>query len=619
MALKREIPVHIHCATASEIVTCIRLADEFNLRLSLGHCYWAYLIVDELAKPQGRPLQRRAARCSSTTSKTRSTSGTTPAILAEAGLKVSLQTDALGGGQQNLRDLAALCVRYGMKEDDALKAITLREAEAVGPRRPDRQHRAGQGRRPGPPRRRALRVPDLGREGRHRRHASSTRSRGGRKARASPARPGRKAAWPSPGGSGPAARFAIKAGTILTMAGDPPQERRHPGQGREDRKDRDATSTIPAGLRRSSTPRISSSCRGLSRPAPTLGISSNWRKQSSIDETSKPVVPEMEVKHAVEPQAPLFTFARQLGITTALVTPGDRNVIGGQGAVVKTAGDVVDKMIIKDKAVMVFGFGASAKRTAQMPSTRMGIAALLRETLVKAQEYRDKADRYEKDKKGTEPPSDLSLEALLPVLRGEMPVLVHAEREDDILTALRIADEFKLKVILDGATDAWKVVDEIKKRDIPVILEDLFRGAGQDRGPRLQSADAGHPGQGGRPGRLPARRRAPGTRRRWARRAATCSRLAAFAVKERHARGSGAAGDDDRRRPDRGLDANARGRSSPGRTPTSSSCAAIRSRRMSVPEAVLVDGKAVYRAAGRGSISVSLPMIGGRTMRKFNK
>jgi imidazolonepropionase-like amidohydrolase len=197
----------------------------------------------------------------------------------------------------------------------------------------------------------------------------------------------------------------------------------------------------------------------------------------------------MEVKHAIEPQAPFFAFARDIGITTALITPGNRNVIGGRGAVVKTYGDVVDKMITKDRAVMVFGLGVSAKRSGQMPSTRMGIAALLRETLVNAQEYRDKVEKFEKDKKGTPPPRDLSQEALIPVLNGEMPVFLHAEREDDILTALRIADEYKLKLILDGATDAYKVVDEIKKRDIPVVIEDLFRGAGniEDKGFNAQS------------------------------------------------------------------------------------------------------------------------------------
>jgi imidazolonepropionase-like amidohydrolase len=223
---------------------------------------------------------------------------------------------------------------------------------------------------------------------------------------------------------------------------------------------------------------------GLVAARAYLGVTSNWRQLSSTDEKSKSVVPEMEIKHAIEPQAPLFYWARELGMTSALVTPGNLNVIGGQGVVIKTSGDVVDRMVVKDRAVMVFGLGAQARRTGQMPSTRMGIAAVIRETLVRAQEYRDSLEKYEKDKKGTAPQRDFSLEALVPVIKGEMPVIIHCERKDDILTAMRLADEFKLKIILDGATDAYKVIDEIKKRDIPVILEDLFRGVGniEDRG-----------------------------------------------------------------------------------------------------------------------------------------
>ncbi|MCK5651935.1 MAG: amidohydrolase family protein, partial [Gemmatimonadetes bacterium] len=215
---------------------------------------------------------------------------------------------------------------------------------------------------------------------------------------------------------------------------------------------------------------------GLVSPRSYLGISSNWRNQSHTDETSKPVVPAMEVRHAIEPHAPQFSHARELGVTTALVTPGDRNVIGGQGAVLKMTGVVVDEMIAKNNAVMVMGLGRSSKREEQMPTTRMGVAALARETLIKAQEYMRKVET-KADSAGSLK-RDLDMEALIPVLRGETPVLVHAERRDDILTALRIADEFDLRIILDGATDAYKLIDEIRERDIPVIVENLFRGAG---------------------------------------------------------------------------------------------------------------------------------------------
>jgi imidazolonepropionase-like amidohydrolase len=486
LALRREIPVHIHCATASEIVSSIRLADEFNLKLSLGHCYWAYLIVDELAKRKdvhyniGPPMFFNYFEDPLTFKNN-------PAILSEAGLKVSLQTDALGGAQQNLRHLALLCVRYGMKEDEALKSVTLNAAESVG-----LEARVGSiapGKDgdlvclDGEPFDLLTSVRQVIIDGRVEFQSDAAK----RPVLGEPA-PAAKTRIVLPDGLEQASVLAIKAGTVFPVSG--------PAftngiilieNGKIKSIGRDVT--VPAGV-----PVIDAReftvMPGLISARSYVGITSNWRDQSSVNEPSKSVVPELEVKHAVEPQAPLFTFARELGITSVMVTPGDRNVMGGQGVVLKTEGSVVDKMIIKDRAVTVFGVGASAKRQNQMPSTRMGIAALMRETLVKAQEYGTTLEKYEKDKKGKEPQRDLSLEALLPVLRGEMPVLIHCERKDDILTALRLADEFKLKVVLDGATDAYKVVDELKKRGIAVVLEDIFRGAGniEDRGFSTQNA-----------------------------------------------------------------------------------------------------------------------------------
>jgi imidazolonepropionase-like amidohydrolase len=479
-ALKREIPVHIHCATASEMMTCIRLAEEFNLKLSLGHCYWGYLIVDELAMHKDvyynigppmffnyfeNPLKFK----------------NNAAILANAGLKVSLQTDAVGGGQQNLLHLATLCVRYGMKEDHALKSITLWAAEAV-----DLQDRIGsieEGKDAdlvfldGEPFEFTTTVEKVLIDGKIEYKKANKQANNCKYSTED-----FKKDLTIPHNLEKAQKYAIKGGTIFTLAGESIKD----GvilisEGKIENIGQNIS--IPDGY-----PVVEASgsvvMPGLVSARSYNGISSNWRRQSSIDEISKSIVPEMEVKHAIEPQAPAFWFSRELGITTAMVTPGNRNVIGGQGVVLKTNGTVADKMIIKDKAVMMFGLGRSAKRRDKMPTTRMGIAALLRETLTKAQEYKDKVEQYEKDKKGKKPKRDLSMEALIPVLKGEMPVMIHCERKDDILTALRIADEYKLKVILDGATDAYKVIDEIKKRNIPVVLENLFRGIGniEDKG-----------------------------------------------------------------------------------------------------------------------------------------
>ena len=480
MALKREIPVHIHCATASEIMSCIRLADEFNLDLSLGHCYWAYLITDELKTRKdvhfnvGPPMffnyYQNALEFKHT-----------PAILSRVGLEVSLQTDALGGGQQNLLHLASLCVRYGMDEAEALKTITINAAKGVN--LDDRigsiekQKDADLVFLDGEPFELLTSIDKVLIDGKIEYEREKTKA-----GHFQFSIPSSRGTLKLPDKIQNTRSFAIKGGTIFTMDGSPIRD----GiilikDGKIEKVGKKLS--VPRG-----TPLIDASdftiMPGLINPRSYVGISSNWRRQSSTDEISKPVVPEMEVKHAIEPHAPQFSFFRELGITTALVTPGNRNVIGGQGVIIKTNGIVVDKMIVQDKAVMVLGLGVSAKRSDSMPSTRMGIAALLRETLTKAQEYQVKQEASADKEDDKKPKKDLSLEALLPMLRGEKPVLIHCERQDDILTALRIADEFNLKVILDGATDAYKVVDQIKKRNIPVIIEDLFRGAGnvEDKG-----------------------------------------------------------------------------------------------------------------------------------------
>lgn len=481
MALKGEIPVHIHCATASEIMSCIRLADAFNLRLSLGHAYWAHLIIDELEPWKDSVHFNIGPPMFFNYFDDFTTFKNNPAILTNRGFKVSLQTDALSGRQQNLRHLATLCVRYGMKEEDALKSITLTAAEAV-----DLDNRVGSIEKgkdadfvllDGEPFDLLSEVEKVIIDGNIEYQRDKVE-----KIDFSTTIPQTKGALILPDGLEDAKKIAIRGGTVFTMAGQPLKDGVILMEKGKIKKVGENIS-VPRGYKIIDAGEFVI-LPGLVSPRSYVGISSNWRRQSHIDEMSKSVVPAMEVKHAIEPHAPQFAFARELGVTTALVTPGNRNVIGGQGAVLKTTGIVVDKMIVKNKAVMVVGLGRSAKREGKMPSTRMGVAALLRETLIKAQEYQEKIIAHEKDKKGDKPKRDLDMEALLPVLKGEMPVMVHCERKDDIWTALRIADEFKLKLILDGATDAYKLVDEIKKREIPIIIENIFRGTGgiEDRG-----------------------------------------------------------------------------------------------------------------------------------------
>lgn len=479
MALKGEIMVHMHCATASEVATCIRLADQFKLRLSLGHAYFAHLILDEIKDRTDvhfniGPPMFFTYYADDLTFKNAS------AILANAGLKVSLQTDALGGAQQNLLHLAALCVRYGMNEDDALKAVTLAGAESV-----DLQHRIGSIE--------AGKDADLvmmkGKLFEITSHVDKVMI-DGKIEYENPNLP--NAVFGTDIGSASAdlvlpvnlkesQRIAIANGTVMTVSGETItngtvliKDGKIERVGENLRIPRGYTTVDAAGH---------TVIPGLVSPRSHIGIGSNWRRQSHTNESTNPVTPQMKVLHAIEPQAPQFHYARELGLTTVQITPGNRNVIGGQGAIVKTSGQVVDKMIENDFSSMMFGLGGSTKRSSGKPMTRMGVASLMRSTLIKAQEFRDKQEKANGDDE-KKPKRDLSMEPLAKVVNGEVPVIIHAERRDDILTAIRIADEFGLKIIIDGGTDAYKVADELKKRDIPVILQDLFRGTGnvEDKG-----------------------------------------------------------------------------------------------------------------------------------------
>jgi imidazolonepropionase-like amidohydrolase len=488
MALKREIPVHIHVNTASEIMSCIRLADEFNLRLTLAHCQWAYLITDELAKRKDVHFNIGPAMFFSHYENAYQFKNC-PAILANAGANVSLQIDAVSGRQPSQRHFlhtAAVCVRYGMKEEDALKAITIRAAEGAGLE--DRIGSIRQGKDAdlvflnGEPFEWLTSVTAVMIDGKME-YTNSAEQQA-----FSVSGPHQSNGLISmPHNLSSTSHFAIRGGTVFTMAGSPIKE----GiilvkNGKIERIGKNIA--IPEGC-----PVVDAREKvimpGLISARSQIGIASNWDFNFSSDELSSPVTPELEVKHALEPQDPLFSAAQKLGVTALMITPGDRNVIGGQGIVIKTRGSVVDKMIVKDNAVMLFGLGSAAKRENRMPSTRMGMAAMIRKNLFQAKSYSEKMEASPTGAKVRSHSRNFSLEALVPVIKGEMPAMFHCERKDDILTALRIADEFNLKTILTGGAEAHMVADEIKKRKIPVVLETVFRGGGniEDRNFNLRN------------------------------------------------------------------------------------------------------------------------------------
>ena len=178
------------------------------------------------------------------------------------------------------------------------------------------------------------------------------------------------------------------------------------------------------------------------------------------NEMVDPITPQMRAIDSIDPMDEAFPNALRGGVTTAGTGPGSANVVGGTFAAIKLYGKRVDKMIVKEPLAMKCAFGENPKRCygqagKKAPMTRMGTAALLRELLFKARIYADKKAA------GEEPAFDMKLEAMLPVMRGQIPLKAHAHRADDILTSIRIAREFGLKLTLDHCTDGALIADEL--------------------------------------------------------------------------------------------------------------------------------------------------------------
>lgn len=190
------------------------------------------------------------------------------------------------------------------------------------------------------------------------------------------------------------------------------------------------------------------------------------------NEAYDPVTPQLSALDGVNPMDAAFTEALRAGITTVMVGPGSSNVVCGQFIAMKTYGKVVDDMVMLAPAAMKIAFGENPVSTygeqSKLPSTRMAVAAMLREELFKACEYKREKEAAEKQ---NEPFSkNFRRECWLPVLERKIPLKAHVHRADDIMTALRIADEFGLDITLDHCTEGYIVADRIRESCAPAIV-----------------------------------------------------------------------------------------------------------------------------------------------------
>lgn len=184
-----------------------------------------------------------------------------------------------------------------------------------------------------------------------------------------------------------------------------------------------------------------------------------------LNEYSSAITPHLRAIDGINPRDRAFKSAIETGITTVMTGMGSSNPMGGQFAIIKTYGKSVDEMLVKAPAALKIAFGENPKsifgKKGKMPVTRMGTVALIRETLYKARNYKNRKEQALREGKIFD--IDIKMESIMPVLNGKIPLKAHAHRSDDILTAIRIAKEFEVKLTIEHGTEANLVVDYIKE------------------------------------------------------------------------------------------------------------------------------------------------------------
>jgi len=293
-----------------------------------------------------------------------------------------------------------------------------------------------------------------------------------------------------------AAQLAIKGETVYTMTGAPITN----GVvliGRDGRIERVGTADqvrIPNGVRviegKVVTP-------GLIDAHTTVGLS-GWLNQPHDQdhlETTGPIQPELRAVDAYNPNEPLVAVVRGFGVTTLHTGHGPGALASGQTFIVKSRGNASGPAVIDTLAMVAMTLGPDVSSAFKSPGTSAKSIAMLRQEFIKAQEY----DRKVRAAKADAPVArDLRLETLAAVLRGEVPALITAHRSIDILDALRLQREFKFKLVLDGASEAYLLIPEIRAAGVPVILHPtMMRTGGSTRNAAVTTAkvlaDAGIP------------------------------------------------------------------------------------------------------------------------------
>lgn len=283
-----------------------------------------------------------------------------------------------------------------------------------------------------------------------------------------------------------AAQIAVRGETVYTMAGQPIRD----GMvlvrdGKIERIGPAAQVSAPSGYR---ALRAKVVTPGLIDAHSVVGLSGYLNERSDQDqlEQSSAFQPELRALDAYNPRETLVEYLRNYGVTTLHTGHAPAALVAGQTMIVKTDGHTTEEAVVAPFAMVAVTLGHGGRGEAgKSPGTRGKAVAMLRSELIKAQEYARKAAKPD----GKEFTRDLKMDVLADALSGKVPMLITAHRSYDILTAIRIGKEFGLKVVLDGAAEAYLVMDQIKASGYPVILHPtMMRSFGEAENLSLETA-----------------------------------------------------------------------------------------------------------------------------------
>ena len=487
--LEKKRTVHFHCHRADDLMTAIRISEEFGFELVLQHATEGYRVAEVLAKKK-IPVSLTLIDSPGGKAETMGLLEENAAILDKAGVPVCINTDDGITESRFFLRTGSLAMRGGMTEAAALRALTITPAKIL--HLEDRIGSLEKGKDAdfvmlsGVPFSVYTKVQQTWIDGRKVFDAGlaydATLRDGGfllpkgieipkvTDAKAPVNEVEVPAAMGVPAPATAKGVIVIQASRVHTGTGPPIDN----GvvvvrDGKIVAVGRAGDVQAPEGANVIRTAQVSP---GLIDAFTVAGIAGAWNipADQDQDEPSDPNQSDLRVLDGFNPLEPLLEFLRANGVTVVHSTAGRANVIGGTSGVFRCDGRTVDGAALNKGFAMLVNLGEAPKDAfkGKAPGTRMGTAALVRKQLAEAQAYAAK--------KGTVP-NNPKHEAWLPALEGKVPVIFAAHRADDIRTGIRIAEEFKLKPVIALGTEAWMMADELAKKKIPVIVHPTMQRA----------------------------------------------------------------------------------------------------------------------------------------------